>query len=79
MEKCRQNRIDCFAYGVRGQCRACSETKFKHGCPFYKTAFQRKLGHHAAIQRLTEIGRTDLIEKYGGTNDREQRAIWEGI
>lgn len=75
---CQGRHEDCFAFGIGGKCRVCIETNF-HGkeCPFYKTAYQRKHEHLDSVRRLMEMGRDDLLEKYGG--GEEQEKLWETI
>ena len=78
MDKCPFGRIDCFGFGIYGRCIALSNTDFEcDQCPFYKTKLERYLGHQNAITRLHEIGRKDLIVKYG-QKDIQPR-IWKEI
>lgn len=76
-DKCPYNRTDCFAFGIYGKCKACIETDFKHGCPFYKTAAERRKGHEQSVNRLECMGRYDLIGKYG--EEDKQPRVWGEI
>lgn len=77
-DKCQFGKFDCFAFGIYGKCKACIETDFPGDhCPFYKTSLQRKQEHADSVQRLEELGRYDLIGKYG--EEKEQPRIWGEI
>lgn len=76
-DTCPDGRVDCFAYSRSGICKACVETDFIGDCPFYKSGLDRKRGHLAAVTRLEELGRYDLIKKYGETPD--QSKVWDEI
>ena len=56
-------REDCFACN-KGQCKSLKKPITDKPCPFYKTQEQLDAEDQAATDRLTRIGRTDLIEKY---------------
>lgn len=57
MPGCRANH--------NGMCAALESTSFKTGiCPFYKTAEQCRKEDNETYDRLTSLGRRDLIEKY---------------
>ncbi len=76
-DKCSNRTPDCFAFGVYGKCKACSDTNFKHGCPFYKTNEQRQKEHEQSIRKLENIGRYDLIGKFGESEN--QPRVWGEI
>ena len=76
-DRCPDGRVDCFAWGERGKCLACGDTRFIGDCPFYKTAEQRRAEHRASVERLEKMGRYDLIDFYG--EDNGQRIIWRSI
>ena len=77
-DDCRYGKIDCFAFGLYGKCKACVDTNFREGyCPFYKTSFQRRNEHVAAVRHLEEIGRDDLVEKYN--NCKKEYRTWREI
>ena len=77
IDKCYEGKPDCFALSAYGKCKACIETDFVCDCPFYKTAEERRAGHIKAVKHLEEIGRQDLIEKYGHEGD--QPRVWGDI
>ena len=55
---------DC-ANCVFGYCTLLEDVDFgDRDCPFYKTKSQFKKDFDASIERLKNIGRTDLIELY---------------
>ena len=74
-DKCVYGKYDCFAYTGYGKCKACSDTRFKGECPFYKTAAQRWLEHNEAMRSLKDRGMNRLIRKYGD----DQSKIWKEI
>ncbi len=55
---------ECFA-NKKGRCIALKNV-IDELCPFYKTEQQAADSRHKAEKRLWDIGREDLIEKYGG-------------
>lgn len=62
---CRE--LSCFA-NREGYCDALTDTDFgMRRCPFYKTMEDAISDQLDALQRLVEMGRFDLIEKYRGT------------
>lgn len=54
--------MDCFAYN--NGCSALRVTKCPKNCKFYKTHDQIKQERQKAHNRLMELGRLDLIDKY---------------
>ena len=65
LPKCRE--LSCFA-NRDGSCDALSDTDFgMRRCPFYKTVEDAISDQLDALQRLVDMGRFDLIEKYRGT------------
>jgi len=61
--RCIHYHADCFqAMGVH--CKLLSSQVEASDCPFYKTQEQAEKDRLAAHQRLKDIGRFDLIEKY---------------
>ena len=75
---CKHGKIDCFAFGNYGKCKALSDTDFKgKPCPFYKTEKERFEGHVASVQRLEDIDRCDLIITYGEAD--KQREVWSEL
>ena len=56
--------MDCFAC-VDGRCSILTDNDFGDcGCSFRKTWEQAKSEQRAGLERLVEIGRYELIEKY---------------
>ena len=55
---------ECFA-NQKGRCVALKYVT-DAVCPFFKTKQQAADSRHKAEKRLWDIGREDLIEKYGG-------------
>lgn len=65
LPQCRE--LSCFA-NREGFCDALSDTDFgMRRCPFYKTVEDAISDQLDALQRLVDMGRFDLIEKYRGT------------
>ena len=65
LPQCRE--LSCFA-NREGFCEALSDTDFgMRRCPFYKTVEDAISDQLDALQRLVDMGRFDLIEKYRGT------------
>ena len=65
LPQCRE--LSCFA-NRKGFCDALSDTDFgTRSCPFYKTVEDAVSDQLDALQRLVDMGRFDLIEKYRGT------------
>ena len=63
--KCNTH-IDCFA-NKEGYCIALKLENFSDvACPFYKTTQEVTEARLKSFKHLVEIGREDLIEKYGG-------------
>ena len=63
--KCNTH-IDCFA-NKDGYCIALKLENFSDvSCPFYKTKQEAEEARLKSVRHLVEIGREDLIEKYGG-------------
>ena len=68
--KCNTH-IDCFA-NKEGYCMILKPEDFSDvACPFYKTKQAAEVGRRKSFRRLIEIGRPDLIDKYGGRNPHE--------
>lgn len=68
--KCNTH-IDCFA-NKDGYCIALKLENFSDvACPFYKTKQAAEEARLKSFGHLVEIGREDLIEKYGGRNKDE--------
>lgn len=63
-EYCKEKLVDCFAFGTYGRCIALSDTRFKHGCPFYKPRVMAEIEKQTAVERLEKQNRYDLIKKY---------------
>jgi hypothetical protein len=62
---------DCFA-NKAGYCLALKITEFPDKvCPFYRTKEEAENARDKSLRRLVEIGREDLIEKYGGQKTHE--------
>lgn len=66
-ESCpRCRKLSCFA-NRKGLCNALSDTDFgMRRCPFYKNCDDAMAESLDALQRLVDLGRFDLIEKYRG-------------
>lgn len=70
MIKCNHLNDDCFrASGSR--CALLVQPIDKSECPFYKTYEQNKEDCMKAHQRLIDIGRIDLVQKYEYNPKRE--------
>lgn len=68
--KCNTH-IDCFA-NKDDRCIALKLENFSDvACPFYKTKHAAEEARLKSFGHLVEIGREDLIEKYGGRNKDE--------
>lgn len=64
MPACRKHP-DCFACRD-GRCEALSDNRFgRRRCPFYKTRDKNCAEQQRCLRRLVELGRDDLLEKYG--------------
>lgn len=74
---CQQDKVDCFAFGIYGKCKACRETVFDKPCPFYKTYAQVRTEREATMTRLQGLKRYDLIEKY--LQQPDDRMASEGV
>lgn len=72
--KCNTH-LDCFA-NKEGCCIALKSEGFSDtNCTFYKTKQEVEAARLASYRRLVEIGREDLIEKYGGRITHEHKQI----
>ena len=72
--KCNTH-IDCFAK-KDGCCIALKSENFSDiACTFYKTKQEVEEARLTSSRRLVEIGREDLIEKYGGRITHEHKQI----
>ena len=72
--KCNTH-IDCFA-NKDGYCIALKLEGFSgEGCVFFKTKQDAEIARDKSFRRLVEIGREDLIEKYGGRKTHEHQKI----
>jgi hypothetical protein len=72
--KCNTH-IDCFA-NKDGYCIALKLEGFsEEGCVFFKTKQDAEIARDKSFRRLVEIGREDLIEKYGGRKTHEHQKI----
>ncbi len=74
LPKCNTH-LDCFA-NKEGSCIALKSEGFSDAnCTFYKTKEEVEEARIASYRRLVEIGREDLIEKYGGRITHEHKQI----
>ena len=72
--KCNTH-IYCFA-NKDGYCIALKLENFSDvACPFYRTKNEAEKARDKSFRRLVEIGREDLIEKYGGRKTHEHQKI----
>ena len=64
IEYCQQRKVDCFAFGNFGKCKALIDTLYEHECPFYKPQKVYKEERISSLVKLEAKGRFDLIQKY---------------
>jgi len=64
MAKPKCDKIDCFQNKCGARCELLTEPIVGHECPFYKTDKEADFGRIMAHQRLAEMNRFDLIQKY---------------
>lgn len=63
---CVMTQQDCVSCR-NGFCMALAETTYEeNSCPFFKTAAQQKAEDKQCLDRLTDLNRYDLIQKYRG-------------
>ena len=67
--KLKCDRIDCFQNKCGARCELLSAYP-SQPCPFYKTDKQADADRVKAHQRLIDIDRPDLIQKYEYNKDR---------
>ena len=72
---CQEKKMDCFAFGPYGRCKALTDTSFDHECPFYKTSIQVRKEHNANLDRLERLGRFDLLDKYTNQDKRNSNPL----
>lgn len=58
------NKVDCFQNKCGARCELLTDPIVGHECPFYKTDKEVDLGRIEAHQKLIEMNRYDLIQKY---------------
>ena len=67
--KCNHGHEDC-AFCMGGYCKILSAKITKKDCPFYKTENELEEGRVEAHQKLVEMDRRDLIQKFEYNSSR---------